>query len=241
MLYLSRKDLEQIGARVYKAYKNLPDLKDNAIYSVDPEKLIKDLLKLKLEYHHLSLDGIVLGVTTPYRGLGYKIFDVADNEDYFMFDGNTILVESDLKNDITQIGRRNFTLAHEAGHQILKMMFPQDYNSEAKLSFCRSQPEKMTAIRDWCEWQANTLGSIILMPREIVEGAMFLFGLGKQIKMLNRVFSSEEYTKFSNMANFLGVSKKALAIRLKQLGYVDKYYFDEPYSVLDVYCDMEAT
>lgn len=24
-------------------------------------------------------------------------------------------------------------------------------------------------------------------------------------------------------------------------GYVDKYYFDEPYSVLDVYCDMEAT
>lgn len=63
MKYLSRRDIEIIGERVYKAYKKLPDLAGTTIYKILPDKLIKDVLGLNLEYHHLSLDGSVLGLS----------------------------------------------------------------------------------------------------------------------------------------------------------------------------------
>lgn len=41
------------------------------------------MLKIKIEYHHLSLDGSVLGVTTSYSDIGYRVFDIKDEEQYF--------------------------------------------------------------------------------------------------------------------------------------------------------------
>lgn len=238
MKYLSRQGIEQIGERVIKAYRNLPDNKKSTLYRVDPIKLIEEVLKVNLEYHHLSLDGAVLGVTTPFSGIGYKIFDHDDTEEYFYFDGNTILVESDLKNDILQKGRFNFTLAHEAGHQILKMLFPNDYvGGYRKLYYSLSQPEYRTYIKDWEEWQANTLASILLMPKDLLMQAMFLFGFEGKIDMINKVYATKVYDRFSDMATFLGVSKKALLIRLKQLGLVERDYLDNPYELTDVYCE----
>lgn len=66
--YLSRQGIEQIGERVIKVYRNLPDNKKSTPYRVDLIKLIEEVLKVNLEYHHLSLDGTVLGVTTPFSG-----------------------------------------------------------------------------------------------------------------------------------------------------------------------------
>lgn len=39
------------------------------------------------------------------------------------------------------------------------------------------------------------------------------------------------------MAAFLGVSKQALAIRLKRLGLLKEDYLQEPYALLDIYPD----
>ena len=64
MKYLSRKDIEAIGERVTKAYFRLPDLTGKTVYKITPDKLITDLLGVNLEYHHLSLDGSVLGLTS---------------------------------------------------------------------------------------------------------------------------------------------------------------------------------
>lgn len=83
--YLSYYDIEQIGERVIRDYKKLADIEIPIIYKVDPIKLINEVLKAKLEYHHLSIDGTVLGVTTPISGIGYKIFDHDDKEEYFYF------------------------------------------------------------------------------------------------------------------------------------------------------------
>ena len=81
-LYLSKKDIECIGERVYQAYKNLPDVANRKIYRISADKLIEDLLGLNLKYHHLSLDGSVLGVTSSFGGIEYKAFDYDDKETY---------------------------------------------------------------------------------------------------------------------------------------------------------------
>lgn len=237
MKYLSRRDIESIGERVFRAYTKLPDLIGTTIYKILPDKLITDVLGLNLEYHHLSLDGSVLGLTTPFSAVEYKVFDYADEESYCVLDGKTILIERDLNTDISQVGRCNFTKSHEAGHQILKMLFPNDYgDSNKKIHFYLSQPPRSKKI-DWLEWQANGIASVVLMPRDIVKRAMFLFNLGEKISMINKVYATREYEQFSAMADFLGVSKTALSIRLNQLGLVERDYFKNPYDLTNIYYD----
>ena len=130
-----------------------------------------------------------------------------------------------------------FTKSHEAGHQILKMLFPNEYGgSYKKIHFCLSQPQPHKRL-DWEEWQANGIASVILMPEEIIKQAMFLFSLGDKIEMINKVYATYEYEQFSAMADFLGVSKTALSIRLTQLGLVEKNFFSNPYDLTNVYYD----
>lgn len=234
MRCLSRNDLEQIGERVIRAYMKLPGFKEKTIYSISPSVLIEKVLKMRMEYHHLSLDGSVLGVTTAYNDIGYRVFDDRDEEHYYYFNGRTILIERDLKNDITLNGRRHYTEAHEAGHQILRMLFPKDYiATPQKLHFCMAEPVR--SEKSWEEWQADVIASVLLMPKHIVKQALFLFGFGDRIPRINRVYSKEDYQRFSMMADFLGVSKQALSIRLSQLGLVERNDFDDPYSIIDVF------
>lgn len=234
MRCLSRKDLEQIGERVVTAYKKLPEFKGKTVYSITPSVLIEKVLKIRMEYHHLSLDGSILGVTTSYSDIGYRVFDIGDEEQFYYFDGKTILIERDLKYDITLQGRRHYTEAHEAGHQILSMLFPNDYYaSPQKLHYCMAKP--VNNEKEWEEWQADTIASVLLMPKGIVKQAMFLFGFGEIIPRINRLYSTEDYQRFSMMAELLGVSKQALSIRLSQLGLVGRNDFDDPYSIIDVY------
>lgn len=104
------------------------------------------------------------------------------------------------------------------------------------LHFCLAKPPKQKAV-NWVEWQANAIASVILMPIDIVKQAMFLFNLGDKIGMINKVYATREYEQFSAMADFLGVSKTALSIRLSQLGLVEKNYFNNPYDLTNVYYD----
>lgn len=236
LLKLSRKDLENIAERVLVSYRNLPEVKRKKMYRVDPELLLTKVLGLNIEYQHLSVDGSILGLTS-YEEVGVEVLDYADTDSYFFLDGKTVLVEQDLHNDAAQIGRCNFTLMHEAGHQILRNLFPKEYGANkqvAAVHYYKNNSERNKPINDWEEWQANTLASAILMPRDLVEYGMFLFGLGKKIKCLNRLSDLQTYEKFSAMADFLGTSKSALAIRMKQLNLLEKEYLDNPFAILDI-------
>lgn len=234
MKYLSRNDIEGISRRVVSAYMKLPQFSGKPVYRIDPEILIKDLLGLNIAYHHLSEDCSILGVTAPAT-IGIKIFDNKDGEDYYFLDGKTVLIERDLRDDKMQKGRCNFTLVHEASHQIFKMLFPKEYGANVcnRLHFCLSQSATKPII-DWEEWQTNVLTSYILLPEHIVKKAMLLFSLGERIGVLNRIYSPTIYSRFSDMASFLGVSKKALSIRLSQLNLIENNYFDNPYSFINI-------
>ena len=74
MKALSKNDLEQIACRVWKAYQKLPQFRHERICRIDPQALVTDLLGLKMEDHHLSLAGNILGVTSPCEVL-YEAYD----------------------------------------------------------------------------------------------------------------------------------------------------------------------
>jgi len=233
---LSRKDIEDIATRVLKAYYKLPEVANKEKYRIEPELLLTELLGLKIEYAHLSLDRSILGATTTSE-MNIEIYSGYDSETTYSLDGKTVLIESDLRDDDTQYGRCNFSIAHEISHQILKMLYPHDYDATpqtAKIHYYKSNSEKSKPISDWYEWQANALASAILLPFDVIDRGMFMFGINGKIHTLNKLYFPTGYEKFKNLAQFLGVSKTALAIRMKQLGLLENNQLDNPYELIDV-------
>lgn len=219
MKHLSRFDIEAIADKYVQAYMALPDVRNTQIYRIDPELLLEKVLGLNVEYQHLSYDGSILGMTS-FTEMGVQVFEDDDNEAFFFLDGKTVLVEKDLNFDSKLKGRKNFTLMHEGSHQIFKMLFPNDYGvtqKSAGVHYYKANSERNKPISDWEEWQANTLGAAILLPENLIKQGMYLFSLGEKIECLNKIYYPSVYKRFDALADFLGCSKKALAIRMKQL------------------------
>lgn len=239
MKHLSRNDIEAIAERIISAYRELPDLKNRQIYRIEPELLLTKVLGLKIDYQHLSVDGAILGMTS-FKEIGVEIVDEADAETFYILDGKTVLVEKDLQQNASQKGRCNFTLLHEGSHQIYKMLYPKEYGARdfEPVHYYKENSEKKKPISDWEEWQANTLAAAILLPKQLIMQGMFLFGLGEKIKCLNRVYHPKIYERFSALADFLGSSKMALAIRMKQLGLLEQEFLDNPYDYLAIFPEV---
>ena len=181
MKHLSRFDIEAIADKYVQAYMALPDVRNTQIYRIDPELLLEKVLGLNVEYQHLSYDGSILGMTS-FTEMGVQVFEDDDNEAFFFLDGKTVLVEKDLNFDSKLKGRKNFTLMHEGSHQIFKMLFPNDYGvtqKSAGVHYYKANSERNKPISDWEEWQANTLGAAILLPKILILQGMYLFNLGE--------------------------------------------------------------
>lgn len=233
MSYLSRNDIEAIAAQIFCDYKNLPRHAGLPIARVDPIILATELCCLHIDHCHLSKDGFTLGMTS-FNEFGVKVYD--DNGQPFLYylDGETILLEKDLKDDPSQYGRYNFTLLHETAHQILSRMFPNSPRSiQNRLVYYRGISPQYP-IQDWSEWQADNLASALLLPVEIVLEALYRFDLEHGIEILNKIYRPKEYVRFCEMAEFLGASKQALAIRLKRLGLLKKEYLKNPHALVEV-------
>lgn len=241
MAYLSRADLEAIGARVIRAYKKLPRIAGQPLEYVNIDFLIESLLGLRIDYSHLSPDGSTLGLTS-FGEIGVEVFsrEPGCEEDlYYMLDGKTILIEKDLMAEGANIGRRNYTVSHEGCHHIVKMLYPHDYAAQMSSRTVHCCTRERSPIVDWEEWQVDTLAGIILMPTECVNRCMERFGLGSQVRLLNRVFAAADYRRFEEMADFMGVSKTALSIRLAQLGKIVRNDFKDPYALVRIEKDEE--
>lgn len=241
MKYLSRNDLETIGGRVIAAYKRLPAISGQALERVDIDFLCQELLGLRIDYARLSLNGEKIGLTSSCD-IGVEVFPEdpsSTEEQYYMLDGKTILIESDLMKEGANIGRRNYTVSHESCHHILKMLFPHDYGAQASGRSVHCCYRSNRGNGDWEEWQVETLAAMILLPPECVVRSMERFGLGAQMRLLNRVFAPADYKKFEAMASFMGASKTALSIRMMQLGLLKRNDLSDPYSLVRVEMDEE--
>lgn len=235
MKYLSRNDLEAIGNRVIAAYSKLPEVATEQVTRVDIDYLVGTLLGLQIDYQHLSRSRTCLGATA-YDEIGIEVFPEEAEEEvtFYMLDGKTLLVESDLMLEGACVGRRNFTVAHECCHHILRMLFPQNYGVGAKNRKVHYFRSGKTSGGDWEEWQVDVLASVLLLPANCVKQNMKTFGLGREMRLLNRVFAPADYARFEEMATYMGVSKTALAIRMQRLGLLKRSDLGDPYALVRI-------
>lgn len=235
MKQLKRTDIEQIGNRIFNAYRKLPCVSTHGhISRVDPDVVLNCILGVDIQYHHLSEDGLTYGMTSTGE-LGVSLCDM---DELFILDGKTVLIEKNMLKNPKMAGRCNFTKCHEASHHIFKMLYPNDYGSEndgtpTKVYFSRERMYSPHQPRDWEEWQADTLASYILMPEDLIRQGMFWLDMGEQINILNKKFSPYMYEKFCMLADMLGASRSALAYRMEKLGLIKENHLSNPYIVFD--------
>ena len=241
MPYLSKREIEAIATRVVNAYQRMVGTTGPMSQRVCPELLIQNLLGLNITYRTLSIDGSILGMTA-FEQVGVKIYE-KKNPAYFYLDGRTVLIESSLTDPGANPGRLHFTLIHEASHQILRMLFPEEYapGISRRQVYCCTDSTMQYGARpvDWEEWRVNMLTAAILMPMDLLVKQMNAVGLDPKIRMLNRVFAPKEYQAFATVAENLGVSKAALSIRLKQLGLLTRNDLKDPYALVRIEPDEE--
>lgn len=223
--YLSRADIEQIAKPIITEYKHRYVPQHHMCYRVDPAELAS-LLGFKVEYTSLSKDGTILGQTASVP-LWTTTVDPVAGEIYYFLDGKTILIEKRLQSIPHIAGRKNFTIAHELAHLTINKLYPEMYEPQFRIFCDYRKTNQKKSIRNWYEWQADTLAAALLLPPDAIEEAMFIFGLGNNMKVLSRKYSQRRYEQFCEMAQFLGVSKTTLAYRMEHLGFLERNYLVE--------------
>lgn len=65
------------------------------------------------------------------------------------------------------------------------------------------------------EWQADTMGASLLMPKRVVENALAKYNRSNPIKVYgDNTLTAKDKSVIRRMANYIGVSYTALYIRL---------------------------
>ena len=220
MPYLSKDDIEKIAEKVICQYKVQYVPERCMCYTVDVT-VLAEMLGLKIEYVNITRDGSILGQTSSGR-VWTEIYDDNMNKLFIELDGSIILVDKRLLSSAKIAGRKNFTIAHEIAHQIINRLYPEMYDTQNRI-FCdyRRSTKPKKEIEDWHEWQADALAAALLLPLDVLQNSMFVFGLGEKMKMLSRKYSSTNFGFFCEMADYLQVSRTALSYRMEQLGLLD--------------------
>ena len=233
MPYLDNNAMEKIAARVLRAYWKLPMAKETPWY-IDPDLLLSELLGLSIQFRHLSNDGLTLGMTS-YAPVDIALPDCAPGE-VVCLDGKTVLIEKDLEQPDSVVGRRNFTVMHEGCHHILNMLYPGAYCGGEKdrriIKYRLSKPRSSTGSE---EWQADALTSCLLMPADLLRSNMRLVGLPEHLDYLNPVWRKQSYEQFVSLSELMGVSKQALSYRMKKLKLLGEDQRENPNGLLDVW------
>ena len=242
MRFLTRSELAGAAQPVLRDYRKLPEAQEHPWY-VDPTLLAREVLGLTIRYRHLSEDGELLGLTS----YGEMEVFLPDEREHgaCVLDGKTVLIEEDLLFSLCGPGRHNFTLAHECAHQILKALYPASYcdGAAARRALCCRQHRLCArgSGYDWEEWQMDVLASELLMPRDLLMKNLRLAGIPQGVTILNPVWRKSEYGCFLNVCDRMGVSKQALAYRMKLLGLLGRNQMDCPNSMIDIMMDEEET
>lgn len=234
--YLTRRDLDCIANRVTRKYYRVLGVDPNDLTPIDPVLLAEEIVKLNVMFSPLCSDGSILGLAA-FANVELELCLSDGSSISKQLKNGDIVIDTGLQQE-GLLGRCNFTIAHETGHHILSKLFPKEYgplcNRTSHIMYRREKE-----AHNWIEWQADSIASSLLMPQALISQSLFRFSFGEKVEMLNKVFRPKEYQRFCDMADYLGVSKQALAIRLKQLGRLDseKDYLANPYELLRIYVD----
>ena len=123
MLWLSRKDIEHISRRLLRDYlKKVPQKVDH----IDPADFAEKMCGLQFTFADISEAHDAIGLTAT-SGVIITIPQRDGTRLDYELDGKTAFIDQSLVAE-NQIGRLNFTMMHEAAHQLFwmvrRVMFP---------------------------------------------------------------------------------------------------------------------
>ena len=184
----------------------------------DVNAFAKDYLKLDISYCEFNPEDNIEGMRT----------------------GNRILLDQRLS-EPTRVGERNFTIAHECGHDLINWQDP-NYVPQQIINYrIRSQHKELKTENDFREWQANVVASCLLLRPCLVDWALFTFTHKEKITVFGGyLFHRVDRYGIRMMAQYLGVSQECLRYRLDRLGYLDHKPFSEYDPVMDMCLSWEV-
>ena len=222
-MILSYENIEHIAAAVTRDF-NCTVSVGGKKYEMDIDRFAKVYLGLEVSYRTLSDDGRVLGVTA-YRDTAYS-YEHNGETIVTPLRRNQVLLDKSLavfSDNVVGTRRRRFTLAHECAHQILFQLEAQEGAAACRKPYalCMAhRPRLLRTREDWREWQANALGSALLMSSSQLElairelhGELPLVFHDVYPTMRSRLIIEHLCSRFS-------VSRTAMTIRLRQLGFI---------------------
>ena len=224
MIYLSRNDLHELSLKLLYHYYKTNELPFCPLDIID---FAQHYMNLTVRYEDLTCKNRTVLGCIAYENT-VLVLDPNDPNTHIPISARTVFLNKSLKKR-DQKGRRNFTLAHECAHNAVHSIYPKAWTEFQ----CR-EPGREYSLRelitgdDWCEWQANTLASELLMPTHLIYGLLKQEGYREKVKVYPKDrLLFDERRLIRNMTDFLGVSKSALLIRLKQLNLLDYRNWDE--------------
>lgn len=222
--YISKKDIEEISVGMIKLYFKKEHRK--VVHRVDIEDFTKSFLGLKIEYVSFA-DPKKEKIGFLADGETKLLINISGKNIPYIFPNNTILLDESLLKD-TEPGRRQFTIAHEAAHYILKVISNSE-NQKSENNFEQSYTiDELTKILSTKERQADQMAASLLMPEYLVDQAMRKFFNSNLIKVYGEnVLSSHNKLSIKEMSRYLGVSYMSLLIRLKELNKIEYHDITE--------------
>lgn len=229
-MILSHKQLEEIAAAVMQDFNKyfFGDEAESArlfIRATPIDQFAKDFLGLSVSFTRLSQDGSICGLTA-YTDTEYELEEGGVNRTIPLCQNQILLDESFIKpGQVRKLcGKRRFTLAHECAHQILYQCESNEVKASCRRKYSAHSSYSLRDLKtreDWNEWQANVLGAAILMPQNEINLAMQLLSRGRKLINYGGRFSCSDNAVLSTLCQQLGVSKSAVIIRLRKLGYLE--------------------
>lgn len=125
MLWLSRKDIEHISRRLLRDYlRKVPQKIDH----IDPADFAEKMCGLQFTFADISEAYDAIGLTAT-SGVIITIPQWDGTKLDYELDGKTAFIDQSLVAE-NQIGRLNFTMMHEAAHQLFWMLYPEEYEAQ---------------------------------------------------------------------------------------------------------------
>jgi Zn-dependent peptidase ImmA (M78 family) len=166
------------------------------------DTIIEKVYGLTLEFQFIRKNGRVLGETVFEDAL-IPIYDRNSGEGYKLVPvrAGTVIIDASLLNQRND-GRFRYTCAHELSHWVIDRNYFMQLGETAAMT---EKALRSSEVNDAIERQVDRLACRILMPKGTLKSAYF-----------------DICRKSSNvsapLAEFFGVSRQAMEIRLNELG-----------------------
>ena len=220
--YIPKHEIDVISEGMIKLY--FEKVRKKVEHRVDIEDFITSFLGLKIEYVSFAeVDEGKVGFLSD--GSSPLLICRSGEIIPFVFPEKTVVVEQSLLKE-SETGRRRFTLAHEAAHNILDRMNMADNKSEF---YSKEDKEREYTLDEYkkmqsnVEYMADRMAASLLMPAALVDNALKKVLNVDKIKIYDEFIKESDKLAIKKVARYLGVSYSALRIRLLDLNKLEMH------------------